>query len=383
MRIVQPIQITDSNFVSSTVLENDYPAYSNTTGYTLGQKVILTSVHKIYESLRGGSSTVSISFANPTVIGWVAHGLPSGAPVTFTTTGALPAGLTVGATYYVVNPSADTFNVAATLGGTAIATTSAGSGTHTCADSTNIGNNPLTSPTYWLDCGNTNRWCVFDNKVQSQTTATSTLSFTISAASYVDTVALLNLAGSTARVQVKHAADGVVYDQTINITTDAEPVIDWWTYFLNGFRYQKDILFTGIPLYANTTITVTVSGAGTVAVGTAVYGQAIDISCTGKGVEHGAKVGITDYSVKTTDAFGNYIITERAFAKRANYTVYIDNTDIDYVDNLLSDVRAVPTLYIGGSKYAAMIIYGYYKTWEIDISYPDVSVCTIEIDGLT
>lgn len=76
-------------------------------------------------------ATVTISNAEPAVVGWVAHGLPNGTPVVFTSTGALPTGLTAGTTYYVVGASTDTFSVAATPGGTAIDTSSAGSGVHT------------------------------------------------------------------------------------------------------------------------------------------------------------------------------------------------------------------------------------------------------------
>lgn len=76
-------------------------------------------------------SVVTISNATPGVVAWTAHGLPAGTPVVFQTTGALPTGLTAGTTYYVVSPTTDNFSVAATPGGTAIATSSAGSGTHT------------------------------------------------------------------------------------------------------------------------------------------------------------------------------------------------------------------------------------------------------------
>ncbi len=75
--------------------------------------------------------TVTISNAEPGVVTWNAHGFADGTPVTFSTTGALPTGLTAGVTYYVVSPTANTFSVAATVGGTPIDTSSAGSGVHT------------------------------------------------------------------------------------------------------------------------------------------------------------------------------------------------------------------------------------------------------------
>lgn len=78
------------------------------------------------------SATVTISNASPGVVTWTGHGLAVNTPVVFTTTGALPTGLTAGTTYYVKTVlDADTFTVSATAGGTAIDTSSAGSGVHT------------------------------------------------------------------------------------------------------------------------------------------------------------------------------------------------------------------------------------------------------------
>lgn len=77
------------------------------------------------------TSTVTISNGSPTSISWTAHGLAAGTAVYFTTTGALPTGLSPNVIYYVLSPLTDSFNVAATAGGSAINTSSAGSGTHT------------------------------------------------------------------------------------------------------------------------------------------------------------------------------------------------------------------------------------------------------------
>ncbi|MEN6631792.1 MAG: hypothetical protein ABFD84_05150 [Candidatus Polarisedimenticolia bacterium] len=78
------------------------------------------------------SSTVTMTVAAPGVVTWTAHGLSVDTPVVFTTTGALPTGLTAGTTYYVkAVPTADTFTVSATVGGSAITTSGTQSGTHT------------------------------------------------------------------------------------------------------------------------------------------------------------------------------------------------------------------------------------------------------------
>ncbi|PSJ60745.1 hypothetical protein [Pseudaminobacter soli (ex Li et al. 2025)] len=80
----------------------------------------------------GASFPVAITIASPGVITKTAHGLTVGRKVKFSTTGALPTGLTAGVEYYVKTvPDADTFQVSATPTGTAIATTGTQNGTHT------------------------------------------------------------------------------------------------------------------------------------------------------------------------------------------------------------------------------------------------------------
>lgn len=81
------------------------------------------------------SSVVTITVATPGVVTWFQgnHGMTGNEPIVFTTTGALPTGLTAGVTYYVLAASitATTFRIAASPGGTAIDTTGTQSGIHT------------------------------------------------------------------------------------------------------------------------------------------------------------------------------------------------------------------------------------------------------------
>jgi hypothetical protein len=58
MKIVRPVEITDTVLVSSDILENDYAEWSSATTYNIGDKVIVTDVgiHRIYESLTSNSN---------------------------------------------------------------------------------------------------------------------------------------------------------------------------------------------------------------------------------------------------------------------------------------------------------------------------------------
>lgn len=77
--------------------------------------------------------TCTMTIATPCVVTKTGHGLVAGSRVSFSTTGALPTGITAGTGYYVLASglTADDFQISATSGGTAIDTSGTQSGTHT------------------------------------------------------------------------------------------------------------------------------------------------------------------------------------------------------------------------------------------------------------
>ena len=75
-------------------------------------------VYYWYASVGTSTIQVTISVASPAIITLPASfEIRDGTAITFTTTGALPTGLTVGNIYYVVNSSANTFEVSNTYDG--------------------------------------------------------------------------------------------------------------------------------------------------------------------------------------------------------------------------------------------------------------------------
>lgn len=103
--------------------------------------------------------TATVTIATPAVVTFNSHGLIAGDMVKLTTTGALPTGLVAGTTYFVIAAglTANAFELAATLGGTAINTTGTQSGTHTLFRMTPfavVDNDPRIFPNaYGIDAG--------------------------------------------------------------------------------------------------------------------------------------------------------------------------------------------------------------------------------------
>jgi hypothetical protein len=77
------------------------------------------------------SFTATLSIASPCVATATGHPLSNGVPVLLSTTGVLPTGLLANTVYYVINKAANTFQLSATPGGSAINTSGSQAGTHT------------------------------------------------------------------------------------------------------------------------------------------------------------------------------------------------------------------------------------------------------------
>jgi hypothetical protein len=101
--------------------------------------LILNESSDVYRVLKfdsyndpAGARTCTISNSNPAFITRVNHQLGANYQIEFATTGTLPAGITAGTVYFILpdNLSDNSFQISTSKNGTAIATTSNGSGTH-------------------------------------------------------------------------------------------------------------------------------------------------------------------------------------------------------------------------------------------------------------
>jgi hypothetical protein len=92
----------------------------------------LTDDSFLYEIGPQNAPTFTVTINSPAVFTISNHNLAEGTPVAFKTTGALPTGLSVGVTYYIIAAGlgANTFEVSTSPGGSAVITTGSQSPTH-------------------------------------------------------------------------------------------------------------------------------------------------------------------------------------------------------------------------------------------------------------
>lgn len=382
LSVIKPITITDAMLTSTDVTEADYSAYNAATAYNVGDRVIVvsTDVHKIYESLIGSnSSTVTMTIASPCEVTFTSHGLAADTPIYFTTTGALPTGIVANTVYYVKSPTASTFNIAATVGGAAINTSGTQSGTHTCKGG-NINKTPASWPTVWLEVGATNRWKIFDTSNTSRTAKATSFTYTLTPNIAVSGIGALNITGATSiRVRMVDPLYGSVYDTTTDLTV-LPPLSDWWNWLFGTRSNQQNAIFIDFPYYPFAAITIDFTGDSSLAVGVLILGQLTNF---GLGINYGANLSSQDYSRKETNTFGDTVFVERAFAKRGSFNISLNSYEVDAVHAFVSSVRATPCLWIGSISYQSTYIYGWYQDFSILIAYPDMSECSLTLQGLT
>lgn len=242
----------------------------------------------------------------------------------------------------------------------------------------------VATPPTWLDLGATNRYKMFDQIISTQTSAAIVdwgFEVVVTPGTIINALALFGMEDVlNVTVEMTDPIEGVVYSETVSLIDNSE-VTDWYAYFFSDIIYSGDAIFDDLPSYGTASLSVTFEGTTGVgsSVGEMVIGKTKDLGVT----NFGTSVSIQDYSIKSRDDFGNVVITQRAFSKRADFDVTVDTSKVSAVQNALAAIRTVPTVFIGDPDRPETVVYGFYKSFNIVLSSPSISDCTIEVEGLT
>lgn len=234
------------------------------------------------------------------------------------------------------------------------------------------------TPPSWLDLGATNRFKMFDEIISTQTIYAAEIDVDITPATVVNSAAFFGLAGNSITLTITDPIEGVVYSETRDLQ-DNTIIIDWYPYFFEEIAFLSDMVFLNLPAYGSATFNAVVDGGvGDAKVGEVVIGRQRTIGVS----NFGTSVSIIDFSVKSTDDFGNTVIVQRAYSKRADYDVTVNTSSVAAVQKSLADIRTTPTVFIGDENRPETVIYGFYKQFNIVLSTPSISDCSIEVEGL-
>lgn len=243
----------------------------------------------------------------------------------------------------------------------------------------NTGNNPpdntIGETPKWLEIGATNAWKMFDNKTNTQTIKTGSIVLEIEPGR-VNTIACLNIEANSVTVQMISAAE-TVYNRTINLQEAVSS--SWYEYFFEPITRDTNAIFSDLPIYGDGVITVTIdAGSDNAKCGTFIAGSFKDLGVSLFGIN----AGVLDYSVKTTDAFGNTTLLKRNNSKTLDIDVFVLPNKINEVYKTLRENLSEVRLWIGSESYDPAIVYGFIREFNEILSSPAGTNLNLTIEGL-
>lgn len=234
---------------------------------------------------------------------------------------------------------------------------------------------PESDPINWLDNGPTEKYSAVDGSINTAVPSFPEAYFTLKTLGYSG-LALIGLKAETVTIKVTDGPGGaLLYSFVKSFPATRYDYEDQSTYVSN-------LVLVDLPSNPGALVHITAGSQqlGVVAVSEIVVGYAADIGKT----TMGARVGITDYSRKEADDFGNVTLVERSYARTMSAEVMVELADFQKVYNLLSDIRARPCVYVGSETdiYSPAVIYGWCKDFAIAIQYPQHVVLSLDVEGI-
>lgn len=230
----------------------------------------------------------------------------------------------------------------------------------------------------WKYVSGTNRWAVFDQITNSQTTRTSPLDITIKPG-IVNGVALVGLVGDTVTVTMTDGLAGpTVYSAEVDLSLSV--VADWYAYYYEPFRQRGSVVLVDLPPYEDGHIRIEIEGSGTVKCGGILVGGLYEFGS----IESGAQAGIVSYSRKTTDETTGLVSVEsRRSVKTLKVRLMLDTGAVTAAHTVLQDLLDVVCVWLGdnGEDIEPLQVVGFYKDFKLLVQYDNLSYYTLEIEG--
>lgn len=329
LKVMQPTALTSAMLVSASVPETDYPAWSATTSYTTGARVIRTSTHRIYQAvadITGNASNTApeLDTANAQ---WVDIG-PTNRWMMFdqrvsSRTVGNSTGLSV-----VIQPGR--------CNGVAL------------MDLVNV-------PEFTLEV----TWPITNGIAKDETS------------DYAYGITLRTITTST---QVTLIYTGNLRQRNVS---------NWTEYFLEPYKIKQDV-FIGFSSQQQATITLTVpapvSGDGIPEIGAFMFGNFVEIGDVGRDADAGAE----SYTKVITDEWGISTITRRNYVKRVTYPVLVYNYALNRFFSTMAELQSNPAVFVGSDdfRYSPFTVYGIVESFNTGGDNGTASICNVNVKGI-
>lgn len=243
----------------------------------------------------------------------------------------------------------------------------------------NRGNDPLVYGDFWVLVGPVNRMKAFDTKHTTKTKFSLSAWFEIDLTDAINAISILACDGITSvMVKMTHPIYGVVYEKNI-FAMPLPEVTGWYAWAFEKRYEQTAIHFFDLPSYRNSKVRIEFQATTDAGIGVILLGQQKDI---GYGVSPGLSMGLRDFSRKERDQWGDVVLQERAYARERSFKVFIDKSQIDNTDRVLTSLRATPALWMLSTKHEQANVYGWASDFRISVDYGPYCILSLQLEGL-
>lgn len=247
-----------------------------------------------------------------------------------------------------------------------------------CIQAPALGKNPATNPLYWLPLGVAPRWAMFDDSVQTATSSTGTLTFTIAPRQRVSSVVLMGLVGLSVTLTVRDGVGGpVIFTETRPLKTSAGTYYSWC---FDPADQATDASWFGLPATANARIEVSIEPTGVAACGLCKVGREQFIG----DAEFGADVSTEQRGKDFLDSRGNPVASDRGFSRTLTCLLMIDQAEFNRVNRLFEAQAQTPAVWViapGLASYDSAILYGRYQRAVRVMAGPTHITVSLEVAG--
>jgi len=237
---------------------------------------------------------------------------------------------------------------------------------------------PALSPTIWYPLGRVNQDRMFDAYTNTETV--NSVDIVLDAlGSDVDAIALFGLYASSVEIKI---VSNLTLEILYSVYEDLEVfnITDWYEYTRDIREYKKDF-FVQLPMIFNVTITITITRRGNLVKCAHFFlGQTKSLGCT----QWGATVSRRSNITKERSVDGHVYLAQGISWKRMSVPVRVPTDNIDAVENRLSEIDGIPTLFIGDDRednLKSMLVFGFFRDFDINIGIAR-GTYTLEIEGV-
>jgi len=260
--------------------------------------------------------------------------------------------------------------------------------THSLYESLVVSNNfPLDDVadeiTKWKYIGKTNRWRPLDYTRSQRSVTPLSVTYVITPGKRINSLALENIKANSFSISISSPSNGgEVWARSGSLNTRI--TTSFSDYFFGVFGTKPSLVYFDIPLYSDLVITITLEAtSGNVEVGAIMAGTFVYLGET----EQSTSSDTLNFSTIDRDLDGNAILVRRRNIPKSRQTVFCRKSNVDKVVQLRDELNATPALWYGlkdssDGYFGVTSSFGIYKGFQIDTSFPNHAVISLELEDV-